>query len=159
MFLPSFIDPVASIMLLASFILGLVLHEFSHIAILANRGIREISMGFSISGIWGGFVKADITPETYIKIQLPFYSSGLGCNFLLFLLFLPFFYFNSYLHLISVANFWLLILNGIPAPLMDGGKVFEVTLKRLDLEDRMELISATVMLIWFFIIFFKILIL
>ncbi len=121
--------------------------------------VSNISMELSMSGIWGGFVKADIAPEIYRMIQLPFYSSGLGCNFLLFLAFLPFVTLNAYLHIISVANFWLLFINGMPAPLMAGGKVFEATLKRLRLERHMELISIGVLLLWFLIIILKFLIL
>ncbi|MBC7112536.1 MAG: hypothetical protein H5T34_00700 [Candidatus Methanomethyliales bacterium] len=155
--LPSFKDSLSFVFLISSLILGLVLHEFSHIIVLANRGVKNISVGISISGIWGGFVKADVSPETYSEIKLPFYSSGLGSNLLIFLLFLPFAKINPYLHIISVVNFWLLVMNAIPAPLMDGGKVFESIFKRLNLEKYMELISAGVLLIWLMIIIFKIL--
>ncbi|MGQ9759974.1 MAG: hypothetical protein ACUVQ5_05340 [Candidatus Methanomethylicaceae archaeon] len=155
LFLPSLMDPLAFSLLIISFIVGIILHEFSHVVILTNRNVTNISIGLSISGIWGGFIKADIDPETYSEIQIPFYSSGLGLNLLLFLVFFPFVALNAYLHIISVANFWLLLINGIPAPLMDGGKVFEVTLRRLNLEGHVEFISIGVLLLWFFIILYR----
>ena len=154
--LPSLGNPLSFVVLISSLILGLVLHEFSHVVVLANRGVESISIGMSISGIWGGFVKADLSPETYSEIKLPFYSSGLGSNLLIFLLFLPFAKINPYLHIISAVNFWLLVMNAIPAPLMDGGKVFEATFKRLKLEKYMELISAGVLLLWLLIIILRI---
>lgn len=156
--IPSLNDPLAFIFLIASFILGLILHEFSHIVVLANWGVKDISIGISISGIWGGFVRADINKETYSKIQLPFYSSGLGSNLLLLLLFLPFVNFSPYLHIISIANFWLLIINAIPAPLLDGGKIFEATFRYMNLEKYMEAISIGILLLWFLIIILRFLI-
>ncbi|MCX8181923.1 MAG: hypothetical protein N3D12_02265 [Candidatus Methanomethyliaceae archaeon] len=157
-FLPFLIDSFTFIFLIIALILGLFIHEFSHIVVLANREVKNISTGISISGIWGGFVKADITPETYSKIQLPFYSSGLGSNLLLFLLFLPFLTLSPHLHIMSVANFWLLTINAIPAPLMDGGKVFEAIFRHLKLEKYMEVISIGVLLFWFLIIILRFLI-
>ena len=156
LFLPSFRDTLSFVFLILSLILGLVLHEFSHMVVLANRGVKNISIGISISGIWGGFVKAEVSPETYSEIKLPFYSSGLGSNLLIFLLFLPFARINPYLHIISAVNFWLLVMNAIPAPLMDGGKVFEAIFKRLGLERYMELISAGVLLLWLLIIILRV---
>lgn len=158
-FLPTMTDPLAFLFLIASFVFGLLLHEFSHIVVLANRNVENISVGISASGIWGGFVRADVTPETYSKIQLQFYSSGLGANLLLFLLFLPFSAFSPHLHVVSVANFWLLIINAIPAPLMDGGKIFEATFKLLKLEGHVEAISLGVLLLWLLIIILRIMIL
>ncbi|TDA40466.1 MAG: hypothetical protein DSO09_00410, partial [Candidatus Methanomethylicota archaeon] len=61
---------------------------------------------------------------------------------------------NSYLHIISVINFWLLFMNGIPAPFVDGGKLFEILFKRVNIE--LEYISIVIILIWLLIFIIRI---
>ncbi len=153
-FLPLSSDYISFFLIIFSFIIGIFLHEISHIIILTNRDINDIHLGFSLHGIVGGFTTAKINPKIYNEIILPFYSSGLGLNFLLFLIFLPFFYINSYLHIISVINFWLLLINSIPAPFVDGGKLYEILLKKININ--LEYISITIILIWLLIFIIRI---
>ncbi|MCC6013326.1 MAG: hypothetical protein LM593_03060 [Candidatus Verstraetearchaeota archaeon] len=152
--LPSSLDYISFFIIISSFIISIFLHEISHVIILTNRDISNINLGISLRGIIGGFISANIDVKTYNEIILPFYSSGLGLNFLLFLIFLPFFYINSYLHIISVINFWLLFMNGIPAPFVDGGKLFEILSKRVNIE--LEYISIVIILIWLLIFIIRI---
>ncbi|MDH5806180.1 MAG: hypothetical protein QXW62_04325 [Candidatus Methanomethylicaceae archaeon] len=107
-------------------------------------------------GILGFFVKADVDSKKCEEVIPFFYSIGLGSNLLLFLIFLPFFEINPYLHIISIVNFWLLFINGIPAPLLDGGRIFEILLKKLKIEKNIELISISLLIIWLLLLILRI---
>lgn len=151
-FLPSINDLSSFMVIIISAIISLILHEFSHVVVLINHGASDISIGISTKGVWGWFIKAKIEENRCRELILPFYSVGLGSNLLLFLLFLSFKNINPYLHIISIVNFWLLLINGIPAPLIDGGKLFELILAKLKVEKYIEVISICIMLTWMFIL-------
>lgn len=135
--------------LIAGLVSSLAIHELSHVITLANHGIKAEVLGISLSGVIGGYVKADVPKEDYEKIKFPFFSCGVGANLLVFLLALaaglagvpqlvPF----------AAVSFWFMVINSIPAPLMDGGKIFEGLLESLRLERFSDHISALIITMW-----------
>lgn len=137
------------LMIILGLISALFIHELSHIIILANHGIKAKSFGISLEGVFGGYVQADVPVEDYQKIKLPFFSCGVGANMLTCLLLFTICIFGiSELVPFSAATFWFMILNSIPAPLMDGGRIFESLLENLGLERFVDHISASIIIIW-----------
>ncbi len=144
--------------LIGGLILSIAIHELSHIITLANHGIKAEAFGISLTGVFGGYVKADIPKEDYEKIKFPFFSCGVGANLLVFLLALaagltmvpelvPF----------AAVSFWFMVINSIPAPLMDGGKIFEGLLESLRLERFSDHISALIVTAWILVFVAKLL--
>ncbi|MCS7098470.1 MAG: hypothetical protein NZ922_05800 [Candidatus Methanomethyliaceae archaeon] len=158
-FMPLMGDVAAFIIMITSIIISLLIHELSHIIVLINHGVSNISLCVSMRGAWGWLVKADVDPKMCNELILPFYSIGLGANLLLFLIFLIFYNLNPYLHIISVVNFWILLINGIPAPIIDGGRLFEVLLIKLRIEKHIENISIFILVVWLLLFIIRIFIL
>lgn len=128
---------------------SLVTHELSHIVTLANHGIKVKSVGISLNGVIGGYVKADIPKEEYDKIKFPFFSCGVGTNLLVFLLALSASSIGVHeLKPFAAVTFWFVVINSIPAPLMDGGKIFEGLLEALRIDRFSDHISAAIIIIW-----------
>lgn len=150
--LPSMNDLFSFTIIVISVVVSLIVHELSHIVVLINHGAKNLSINISTKGVWGWFVKADVEGDRREELILPFYSVGLGSNLLLFLAFLPFQGINPYLHIISIVNFWLLFVNGMPAPIIDGGKLFELILAKLRIDRYMEVLSIFIMFTWIFIL-------
>ncbi len=136
-------------LLIAGLLSSLILHEVSHVIILANHGIRAGSIGISVTGIFGAYVQADMDIETYRKVKSPFYSCGVGSNLLMFLtLFALSVTIVPAITPAATVSFWFLVLNSIPAPLMDGGKIFESLLEALRLERFADHVSISILAIW-----------
>ncbi len=136
-------------LLITGLLVSLILHEVSHVVILANHGIRAKSMGISVTGIFGAYVQADMDIETYRIVKSPFYSCGVGANLLIFLIL--FALGSTIVPAITPAatvSFWFLILNSIPAPLMDGGKIFEHQLEAMRLERFVDHVSVAILVLW-----------
>lgn len=136
-------------LLVAGACISLILHEVSHVIVLANHGIRAKSIGGSVTGIFGAYVEADMDVETYSKVKLPFYSCGVGSNLIIVLaLFLLSITILPAIAPAAAVSFWFLIINSIPAPLMDGGKIFEFKLEAMHLERHTVLVSALILFAW-----------
>ena len=138
-----------SALLIGGFVMALVIHEASHLVVLTNHGVRATSVGISLAGVFGAYVQADMNPETYHKIKVPFFSCGVGSGLLAFLILLA-----LGLSILpsaipaAVAFFWFTVLNALPAPLMDGGKIFESGLEIARLERRVYHVSVLIIASW-----------
>ncbi|MBC7120905.1 MAG: hypothetical protein H5T33_04910 [Candidatus Methanosuratus sp.] len=153
---PNISSPFEFALLIVGACVSLILHEVSHVIILANHGIRAKSMGISVTGIFGAYVQADMDLETYRKVKLPFYSCGVGSNLLIFLIL--FVLSDTIMPAITPAaavSCWFLILNSIPAPLMDGGKIFESQLESMRIERYTTLISVSILMVWLLAVVYR----
>lgn len=154
-FLPSIDGLMDFLVLTASIAFAIMIHELSHIVILVNRSIRVKSAGLSIKGIVGGYVQADVDQETYARIVRPFFSSGLGSNMLFFLIFAIFSTLYTLLWIPAAVNLWFAVLNSIPAPLMDGGKIFEIYLEKIKNKTIVDILPPLILVLWFIIFIVK----
>jgi len=154
-FLPSVNGLLDFLLLIISIAMAISVHELSHIVILANRSVRARSAGLSLKGIVGGYVEADVDEETYGRLIQPFFSCGLGSNLLLFLILGLISIVFPILWIPAAVNLWFAVLNSIPAPLMDGGKIFEIYLQAIRNKIINELLPLLIMLLWFVIFIFK----
>ncbi len=147
--MPSISSAFDFALLIAGLLAALILHEVSHVIILANHGIRAESMGISVTGIFGAYVQADMDLETYRIVKSPFYSCGVGSNLVMFLiLFALSATVVPAIMPATAVSFWFLILNSIPAPLMDGGKIFESLLEAVRLERFVDHVSVAILVVW-----------
>lgn len=147
--IPDISSVAESLLLIGGLVVALIIHELSHLVILTNHGVRATSVGISLAGVFGGYVQADMERETYRRLKAPFFSCGVGSGLLAFLVLsaLGAVVFPTIIPA-AVAFFWFTVLNALPAPLMDGGKIFESVLEALRIEKHLYPISALIFASW-----------